>query len=50
MAPDSVMVVVDGRSPPAQGRLQLRVVLPHGFTGVAEPDSVDLVRRGGGDG
>jgi hypothetical protein len=25
-------------------------VLPHGFTGVAEPDSVDLVRRGGGHG
>jgi hypothetical protein len=50
LAPESVMVVVDGSSPPAPGRLPLRIVLPHGFTGVAEPDSVDLVRRGAGHG
>ena len=42
---DSVVVLAEwrGRTPPS--RVALRVVLPAGVTGRAEPDSVDLVAR-----
>ena len=45
---DSVRVVVDPERGTAPGRAALRVVVPQGFTGVATPDSVTLVRRGRG--
>lgn len=46
LAPDSVLVVVDGVGETKPRRVPLRVLLPPGLQGRAEPDSVDLVRRG----
>jgi hypothetical protein len=46
LAPDSVVVVVDGVGETEPRRAALRVLLPPGLQGRAEPDSVDLVRRG----
>ena len=43
--PDSVVVLAEWRGRTAPARVALRVVLPPGVTGRAEPDSVDLVPR-----
>jgi hypothetical protein len=45
LVPDSVLVVVDGVHETEPRRAPLRVLLPAGLQGHAEPDSVDLVRR-----
>jgi hypothetical protein len=45
LVPDSVLVVVDGVGETEPRRAPLRVLLPPGLQGRAEPDSVDLVRR-----
>jgi hypothetical protein len=46
LLPDSVVVMVNPGGRTAPGRVGLRVLLPQGISGEAEPDSVDLVRRG----
>jgi hypothetical protein len=43
--PDSVVVLAEWRGRSAPGRVALRVILPSGVSGQAEPDSVDLVPR-----
>jgi hypothetical protein len=45
LVPDSVLVVVDGVGGTEPRRVPLRVLLPPGLQGKAEPDSVDLVLR-----
>jgi YbbR-like protein len=42
---DSLVVIVNPGGRASPGRVGLRVLLPQGITGEAEPDSVDLVRR-----
>jgi hypothetical protein len=46
LLPESLMVMVEPGRRAAPGRVGLRVLLPQGITGAAEPDSVELVRRG----
>ena len=43
--PDSVVVLAEWRGRRAPGRVALRVILPPGVSGQAEPDSVDLAPR-----
>lgn len=43
--PDSVLVLAEWRGRTAPPRVALRVVLPPGVSGQAEPDSLDLVPR-----
>jgi hypothetical protein len=47
LVPDSIVVMVDPNGRASPGRVGLRVLLPQGITGEAEPDTVELVRRGG---
>jgi hypothetical protein len=44
---DSVLVLAEWRGARPPGRVALRVVLPAGVSGRAEPDSVDIVARRG---
>jgi YbbR-like protein len=46
LLPESLVVMVTPNRRSSPGRVGLRVLLPQGLTGEAEPDSVDLVRRG----
>jgi hypothetical protein len=43
--PDSIVVLAEWQGPTAPARVGLRVVLPPGVSGRAQPDSVDLVPR-----
>lgn len=45
LEPDSVVVVADWAGGPLPIRVPLRVLLPHGLAGSAQPDSVDLLPR-----
>jgi hypothetical protein len=47
LMPESLVVIVNPNGRVSAGRVGLRVLLPPGITGQAEPDSVELVRRGG---
>jgi hypothetical protein len=47
LTPESLVVIVNPNGRVSSGRVGLRVLLPPGITGQAEPDSVELVRRGG---
>jgi hypothetical protein len=46
LGPDSLAVMVNPNRRGTAGRVGLRVLLPPGITGEADPDSVELVRRG----
>jgi hypothetical protein len=46
VTPESVLVVLGGPDhPPGPRRVPLRVLVPPGLTGTAEPDSVRLLPR-----